>query len=828
FSCYPTTVNTGNGTGDYKGAQIDMVDKIKNNILPQLGASDGDEGGAWAGPQEEMANLTGDEKNFADNYSTYSIENFSTRSEEDENAVRLIKSKLTQGVFANVNKLVNELGTKKNKFIFPFFVRYAYRLYDGSYMMHSYPVLMVPNMRGPMFGLDQRHGLCLKDMDNDYIHFYVNGRAYAFICDLVMSITSIPDELKKWKDIIVGVDIAVTPPVYTYDQSGEVFGWTNMDSINDSNWNAYYSISKCKKFAHNIVDNPTWKKLGYKDAFDRMVKVTGNDILCNYTYNGKEYNYPSYALTIPLKSNSDVVDELTMQGNFYIIKRFDLDELKVCDEQSIGMQDGTLSGLLGRSRIDDDYHTHDIIHAEVMHGYNSRMNYCGLSVEPHSPINPTIQFTQVQHLGDDTTEDSNHRWVEKVSISDNGNSVVVSSTIGYNYIDMPLFVFYPDTRANFAWLGKLNRNNTLTSYKLALTKHESLNGSYWLGDLFNDGSIKTDIGNPASSMSSILRYDNYIYTSNVNNPFVVGPDNINAIGIGRIIAIATASRAMSQGQFGQYTLYAFCTDGVWSLALSNTGTFVSKQPITRDVILEGTRPLQLDAEVLFSTNRGVMELSGSNASCITDIINTTHPFSDKSLKHIDDIHSMLWHNDDGCLNIVPLLDYLQGCGMMYDYTHQHIYIYNKKYRYAYLLSLSSKMWSTVRTDIEYSINSYPDALAVHNSGVLMDYSTMNGDYDIGLIISRPLKLDAPDIHKTISKLIVRGDFDRCDIKTILYASNDLRTWYYVYSSVDHYLRGYSGSPWKYYRIAIVADIKREEAISGATIDMMIKWNNQIR
>ena len=828
FACYPQTKNTGTGVGDYKGAVIDFQQPIKNSVIPQLGNSEGDDGAAWAGPQEEMSQSSNlSIRQFANNYSTYSVENINAFTTEDEDSLSLIKNRLTQGAFANVNKLINELGTKENKFVFPFFVRYAYRLFDGSYMMHSYPVLMVPNMRGPIFGLDQRHGLCLNDNNDNLVHFKVQGRAYAFLCDMVMSITNVPTELEKWKDIIVAVDIAVTPPVFTFDQSGTVYGWTNMDEINDNNWNPYYTISKCKKYAYAYEPYPAWSKLGYKEAFNKLVKASGHYILCNYTYNNKDYNYPSYILTLPLKNNSDIVDELTRQGNFYVIKSFDLDELKVCDEAVVGMQDGTLSGLLGRSKIGDDYHTHDIISSNVLHGYNARMNYCALSVKPHKPINPSIQFTQMQHIGDDAANDSNHRWKEYVSIIDNANSVVVSSGIGYNYIDMPLFVFYPDSRANFAFLGKIGSNNTETTYKLKLTKHEALNGAYWLGDLFNVGSVNADEGKTAPSMSDKFVYDNYIYTSNVNNPFIVEPANINAVGSGRIIAITTASRAMSQGQFGQYPLYAFAEDGVWSLAVANNGTFSSKQAVTRDVLLNGTQPLQLDAEVLFATDRGIIELSGSNASCITNIINTTQPFDTNSLKHIERIHSMLGHDDDGCLSIVPFADYLVGCGMMYDYKHQHIYLFNNKYRYAYVLSLSSKMWSTVHTDIDYSLNSYPDALAVHR-GVVMDYSTMDGDYDRGLIVTRPMKLETPELHKTITKLIVRGDFDRGDVKVILYASNDLSHWHYVYSSVDHFLRGFSGSAWKYYRIAIVSSINGEEAISSATIDMTIKGNNQIR
>ena len=53
------------------------------------------------------------------------------------------KTRITDQVLAHINKFIAERSTNKGKFIFPFFVRYAYRLYDGTLTMHSAPILMI-------------------------------------------------------------------------------------------------------------------------------------------------------------------------------------------------------------------------------------------------------------------------------------------------------------------------------------------------------------------------------------------------------------------------------------------------------------------------------------------------------------------------------------------------------------------------------------------------------------------------------------------------------------------------------------------------------------
>lgn len=111
---------------------------------------------------------------------------------------------------------------------------------------------------------------------------------------------------------------------------------------------------------------------------------------------------------------------------------------------------------------------------------------------------------------------------------------------------------------------------------------------------------------------------------------------------------------------------------------------------------------------------------------------------------------------------------------------------------------------------------------------LVSFSGTAGDESKGLYVTRPLKLEAADVHKTISALIQRGHFQRGDVATVLYGSRDLRNWQLVWSGKDQYLRGFRGTPYKYFRIAGVAKLTDGKSIFGASVNFEPRHNNQLR
>ena len=89
-------------------------------------------------------------------------------------------------------------------------------------------------------------------------------------------------------------------------------------------------------------------------------------------------------------------------------------------------------------------------------------------------------------------------------------------------------------------------------------------------------------------------------------------------------------------------------------------------------------------------------------------------------------------------------------------------------------------------------------------------------------------MEAANVHKTIYELIQRGHFQRGDVATVLYGSRDLYSWHLVWSSKDHYLRGFRGTPYKYFRIAGLATLTDGKSIFGASLSFETRHTNQLR
>lgn len=716
------------------------------------------------------------------------------------------KDIFTRNVLAKVNKLIAEK-TSEGKFIYPFLVRYAYRLYDQTLTMHSAPVLMV----------------CSSDCAPRCLvnHVYLNGDDYDFnevgvklACMVhqldyrVISQTDLND-LKEWSDIVQSVDVFVSAPIYTYDQSGECKRF--MDNKDYDGHPGDYGYSLCKLILSN-GQNTTLDDYYQRATFNDLYEAaTGGSI-------------PVKSVQLPSFDASTVSGKIQETANFYLIRSFDLNELST-SRTIVDYPATLLQSLTSRERMGDDYDSHNLLTPKRSFVYNGRLNIAN--------INSTIfngYYTGSMFCFSDAA--SSNLFLVRVCVRNENKEMVVSGSSSTlrdkNHI---LFMYYPSTNAYKAYIKDGNNNKW---YVVNLKQHATLNGAVWFREF--DGEL-TEVQSddvPALTTGNTVDLPNKIYTSEVNNPFKF--PIINTVGTGTILGISSAVKALSQGQFGQFPLYAFTNEGVWALELSDTGTFKARQPVARDVVIgDGNSITQIDTAVLFATKRGIMLISGSNTSCISDTINSDSPFN---------INALYGLNGKGSSHD-RFLDYINNCQMLYDYTHQRIIVYNPDKTYAYIYSLKSKMWSTMPSSIKDSLNSYPDALAQiqivvppaqegddpTTANKIINYSEDNPSVTTGfngVLVTRPLKLDAPDLLKTVDTIIQRGHFRKGHVKSILYGSRDLFNWHPVYTSVDHYLRGFRGTPYKYFRIALLCTLDKDESIFGCTVQYTPRLIDQPR
>jgi len=726
---------------------------------------------------------------------------------------------ITSAVLAKVNKFIADNSTNAGRFIFPFFVRYAYRLYDGSLTMHSSPILMpcctsgcplAPFKTLTIDGDDGKY----KSINDLIIIAASHQLDYAVQSEIWLN------KLKDWKDIVQSVDIFISKPIYTYDQNGK---------IKDLASHGVGSTTICKHVnQHSSIDKNRYPLLYSKRDMVRMFYNTFPD----------EDTTLYLGLGLPYKTDTQIEADIRATSQFYFLKSIKLDDLKT-ERTIVPIETDYLQSLVNREVMTDDFDSHDMLIPSYSFGYNARLNIAAIKKNLYDNFNTAdmvcFSNAQLEALFDDPVLRPNHSYRLYFFIKQDGKEYVIEGGSSFLSMDTPIYyLYYPNTNA---YKVVINDKTDDKYYEFLLERHGFLNGSFlfcgfepW--DDFRNGK---EVSSVVATSNNVIEVPNKIYTSEVNNPFYFPVLGINTVGTGTILGISAAAKAMSQGQFGQFPLYAFTTEGVWALEVSSTGSYSARQPITRDVCINADSITQIDSSVLFVTDRGIMLISGSQTQCITDGIFSEAPFNVLDLPGIDKLHAKLGHSADACLPMQPFLGFLAGCQMVYDYVHQRIFVYNptmengtQKYTYAYVFSLKSKMWGLVFTNLASTINSYPKALAMTLDNKLVSFSETDEEVCKGLYITRPLKLEAADVHKTISALIQRGHFQRGDVGTVLYGSRDLYTWHLIWSSKDQYLRGFRGTPYKYFRIAGLATLTDGKSIFGASVNFEPRHTNQLR
>ena len=271
--------------------------------------------------------------------------------------------------------------------------------------------------------------------------------------------------------------------------------------------------------------------------------------------------------------------------------------------------------------------------------------------------------------------------------------------------------------------------------------------------------------------------------------------------------------------------------------LGEEGTYIARQPANRDICSNPKGILQIDDAVLFPTERGIMMQQGRESVCLTDVLDD-YPFDFLSI-YSHSTKDKTYPNKLLALGNIPESDvkyvrfrkYLEEADMIYDYYDSRIIVFNPNYTYAYVYSLKSKMWGTMHNVYNKRVNIYPESYATNKEGNILDVYVKEPTENVPFFLcSRPLML-GQDAYKTIFDCITRGYFSsfqagKCG--TVLFGSNDLTNWYYVGSSANRYLRNLVGSPYKYFRIALMGNLAPNESISALSTEFQPRLQNKLR
>ena len=474
------------------------------------------------------------------------------------------------------------------------------------------------------------------------------------------------------------------------------------------------------------------------------------------------------------------------------------------------------------------------------------------------------------------------------------------------------FQIFPDNRA-YKMLIKITSQDgdvtTVTYQEYDMLPHPYLDCAYYYGGLSRQlnslGTIRGEFNYPVNALDDT---DNKIFISEINKPFEF-PDASKYTFQSKVLSVAIATTALSQGQFGQFPLYVFTEDGIWAMETAADGSFVTSKPLSREVCINPDAICPIDNAVVFVTNKAVMMISGSQVANISPFMNGRHYTPNDSAKN-------LIRKEEGFTDLVPaiadddpFMRFMSDAKTAYDYTGQRlIFISPSNTGFQYVYKIDTQTWHKVAFDgfdLDFPLNSYPECLvqgrknekrflwyvdrlrdevitaniadvirtripSITNEEVQawldkkapIDVTAyVNDDFRFwawdefyflniettivesekitkifslstvldasreqetakGILITRPFDLGMPDVFKSITKIKIRGDYDKDNVKFILQGSDNGRDFYTLTS-----LRGKS---WKMFRIFILADLEPTERISWIDIDFEPRYQNKLR
>lgn len=710
-----------------------------------------------------MQGKTSNQRNFSAVFTRYKLSDSSSAL----NTEYSIHS-ATDAFIGAINTII-KTAREKSLFTEPFFLRYALRLFDGSYIQVSEPLLLIPST-----AIGQGEGLSATPVDKPYhgnpkedywtiefstdvvsaaLHYKVTQQA----ADAAQSIIDL------WGDLVTAVDIFVSAPIYrlNLDKNVSVFGTTK--------------------------------------------------------YYGENADETVVSLMLVCQPNEDFATDIKSAATFYRYASLDL--LKIASspyyDQKLISDDKDLNSLVARSTLSTTTSINNMLTPGAIFSYNNRLTIADITTSP-GPLVPLSTLFPTTIYPSRTSSDSWYTYADafwEVYSQRQGSWYIRRCVAPLECTDkIPSWLFVTDSNAKYLRLViPLNKfkpqdfNHTLTSAKAAasssgastsdddiliripdpnnpgltiqikpttdyeiilpLTPHDFLSGAFWL----NEDSILEPSELPETTVemhnqladirenlaTASLPNPSLLYTSEAGNPFAFPVTSATTVGNGQVLALSSAAKALSQGQFGQFPLYAFTTEGVWALQLADDGRFIARQPITRDVCLSSEGIAQLDSSVVFTTARGIMQLVGSQTQCISTPINANIPFQPATLPAIEKVLSLTRFSTKH-ISIPSFAEFIQSARIVYDYPRQHLHFFIPGQPSHLVLSLLSSQWGMATTPLSYTVNSYPDAVAVNSVGNVLDFSTPDTQLVNAMMLTRPFHLDAPDVLKTVDTVIQRG------------------------------------------------------------------------
>lgn len=253
--------------------------------------------------------------------------------------------------------------------------------------------------------------------------------------------------------------------------------------------------------------------------------------------------------------------------------------------------------------------------------------------------------------------------------------------------------------------------------------------------------------------------------------------------------------AVGTGQTGSAPLYVFCKDGVYAMFVDSSGEMVytNSRIIARDVCNNAKSVTPIDTGVVFTTDRGLMAIAGSEVQELGqvaegDVFDFTNT-ADKAKKIMYNAFSMekLADLSPDLLDNIDFLTFLKGSIINYNHNERELMVSNntkdtngkRKYEYTYILDREGQ-WSRRDIAADEYLNNFPTSYRIDSGKFYKVDEELDDSFTNNRVfaLSQVIKLDSIGF-KEAYRMVVRGYFETdvpAYIGLYVFGSYDGRQW----------------------------------------------------
>lgn len=707
---------------------------------------------------------------------------------------------------ARINKLSGD-----NFFTGGIMFRAAYKLFDGSYIMHTLPYYLTTE--NEMYAISK----------NSNVHTLLFDSAKALISFSGSDFSGMDNE----KDIIQSVVLFASKAETHIEISESTITDTNLNEwLPDSN--GYVFLNEKLTIADDFKDLPksfSWYRVGeYSFAEILADEITSEEI-------DLEDFYMDYATreTMPVDQFSHHM--ITGANPYNYNGRLILSDVDT---------------ILSKYGVYDT----DETSALKIEGISGNWTYT-------SDINIAVEFIL------DTPEGEKIVWKyqtvkEWSNAGSNFNALFLKGVIGY-----------PDSRAKECRIYVDDLGTYKRIERLDLISSSAMNYSFFSFNQFSPADIDSSISVNSdtttsenenfrhnwitynrSSLPAHLTFSessndsysdgNRIQISELNNPFFFPAENSYQVGTGRIITTASNTEPLSTGQYGEYPLIVFTTKGIWTL-FQGTGNvlFSSIKPLNGEVPANKEQITSVGVGVTYTTNLGLFLIQGREVTELTQLLQGSPNIDIQldanfqlRLNHLQLIQKAEFLSD------IDALGYIEDAKIAFDKKNNELIVTNPNKLYSYLYSFDSGVWGKISQSFDILVNAYPVTYAIVSNGGVYSISDENFLTEVETVLTtRPYKLDDSN-----NFILLHRALQRCEIETkqstfagfYVFGSNDLITWQLISGNdrksgrVTDILTTRAHTKVKYFVFVFASSVHKGDSINSLEVQFYNKLTNKLR